>query len=160
MTDLHEKSQHTDSGTTWWITVARTAIIVIVGAVFLASGVLKFLHADSTSYTIVSYYLQSPDSQRALGCLEVALALWIFSVRMPRLAFAVSILAFIAFTWIIGIELNKTSPRACGCFELKPGFNDPERIRMGLWISVVRNIILVLISIFAILTTPDSQKDE
>jgi hypothetical protein len=137
------------------VTLLRAVATFIVAAVFLAAGVMK-LHTGDPGGTMVSRYFQGADGARAVGCIEVGLALWLISLRTPRLAGLVATIALLALSAAIGLELNRERPLPCGCLEARPGM-DPFVVRHGLWLSLARNGFLIVMALLTVALSPSEQ---
>lgn len=133
---------------------------ILVALVFVVAGVQK-LRVEDPAMTMVGRYISSPQAVRAIGCMEIGLALWLLSFRMPRLAPATAAVALAGFSVLIGIELGRgASALPCGCLEIRPGLTNPHEIRRGLWMSLGRNGLLILCALTAAgLATPDNRAE-
>lgn len=131
-------------------------LTLIVALVFAVAGVQKLRLPDPTA-TMIGRYVDSPQGVRAIGCMEIGMALWLLSFRTPRLAGGAAAIALIGFSVMIAVELNRgASALPCGCLETRPGLEAPHAIRRGLWISLARNGFLILCATGAAwLATPD-----
>jgi uncharacterized membrane protein YphA (DoxX/SURF4 family) len=119
-----------------WLTAT-----LLVAVTFFVAGSGKVL-APAANPSMVDRYLDSAQSIRAVGLIEVGLALWLISARTPRWAAAFAAFALTVFSILIAIELNRTRPLPCGCLPMVPGV-DSFAIRKGLWISLGRNVFLI-----------------
>jgi uncharacterized membrane protein YphA (DoxX/SURF4 family) len=116
---------------------------VIVAATFLLAGLGKIAWPTTAAPSMIDRYFPSGQSVRAVGLIEVGLALWLLSMRTPGWAAAFAGLVLAGFTALIIAELARTQPLPCGCLPSTPGAMDPFAIRKGLWIGVGRNVFLI-----------------
>ena len=115
----------------------------IVAAAFLLAGAGKIAWPTTAAPSMIDRYLPSGQSVRAVGLIEVGLALWLLSMRTPGWAAAFAGLVLTGFTALIVVELVRTQPLPCGCLPMTPAAMDPVAIRRGLWVGVGRNVFLV-----------------
>jgi uncharacterized membrane protein YphA (DoxX/SURF4 family) len=133
--------------------ILRWVCVIVVAGVFVLAGVGKVMNPDEAG-TMVGRYLKSPETIRAVGFCEVGLALWLISAYLQRFAMSVGVGVLVAFTLMIGVELQRSQPLPCGCLEATPGQMEPHAVRRGLWVSIGRNGVLVGLSVVAILLIP------
>jgi hypothetical protein len=127
---------------------------LIVAATFCVAGATKIIR-PAASPSMVDRYLPSAESVRAVGLIEVGMALWLVSLRTPRWAAGFAAVVLGAFTVLIAIELSRTAPLPCGCLPATPGGMDPFAVRRGLWIGGGRNVFLIgLCALSAVLAPP------
>jgi hypothetical protein len=138
--------------------ILRAVAILIVAGVFALAGVQK-IRSGNPGETMVGRYFTGADGVRALGCIEVGVALWMLSFRNPRLAGIVTAGILAAFGGLIAMELYRERPLPCGCLQTRPGAN-PFDVRTGLWISLARNVFLCFLALLSAWLTPanDSQQ--
>lgn len=127
--------------------ITRFVCVALVATVFVIAGYHKI--TGDSSFTMVSRALPSPQAVRALGFAEIGLALWLLSLKTPRLSAAVTLITLAGFTGLILLELNRSAPLPCGCLEVRPGA-DPFAVRAGLWASAGRNGILMILTTLSI----------
>ena len=75
---------------------------ILVALVFAAAGVQKVRKPDPTS-TMVGRYIDSPQGVRAIGFMELGMALWLLSFRTPRIANGAAAAALVGFLSLIHI---------------------------------------------------------
>jgi hypothetical protein len=138
--------------------ILRAVAILIVAGVFALAGIQKIRSGDPGE-TMVGRYFTGADGVRALGCIEVGLALWMLSFRNPRLAGLVTAGILAAFAGLIAMELLRERPLPCGCLQTRPGAN-PFDVRTGLWISLGRNVFLCLLALLSAWLTPGEDPSE
>jgi uncharacterized membrane protein YphA (DoxX/SURF4 family) len=123
-------------------TLLKWTATLIVAATFLLAGAGK-VASPSGALSLVDRYLSSAQSVRAVGLIEIGLALWLVSGRTPGWAAAFAGLSLAGFTGLIAVELSRTQPLPCGCLPTTPGAMDPFAVRKGLWIGIGRNVFLI-----------------
>ena len=121
---------------------------ILVALVFAAAGVQKIRNPDPFG-TMLGHYVDTKQGVTAVGCMEIGLALWLLSFRTPRLASSFAAIALVAFTLLIVFELSRNAPLPCGCLEATPGAENPQSIRQGLYVSIGRNVFLILCALVA-----------
>ena len=130
----------------------RWCATIVVALVFAAAGCKKLITADA-GVTMVGRYLPTPSGVRALGCMEVAMALWLLSGRNPKLAPATAAAILIGLSLLIGAELQRNAPLPCGCLPTFPG-EDPFAARRELWVGVARNGFLIVLCVLTAALVP------
>lgn len=120
---------------------------LVVGAVLLAAGLLKFGHFDSLASTIAAFRLPLLTPQViaplsiAIPCLEVLLGAYLVLGLFTRVAAIVAVLEFLLFAGAIASLVIRGIPAACGCF-------GPGDTRPASWEEVARDLILAVLAAF------------
>lgn len=134
----------------------RWVATAIVAATFLVAGASKVWHPDA-GVTMVGRYLRTPNAVRALGCMEIAMALWLLTGRNARLAPVTAAAALAGMALLIGAELQRNAPLPCGCLPMRPGVLDPFAARRGLWVSLGRNAFLIVLCGMSAALAPEEE---
>ncbi|MBV8222034.1 MAG: DoxX family membrane protein [Candidatus Eremiobacteraeota bacterium] len=126
----------------WLPLIAR----IVVGAVFLAAGVLKVGHAADLGSTIVAFRLDLPPafvgfSAIALPLFEIVLRVYLLLGWQLRIVSLVSVALLAVFIAALSSVVVRGIPTPCGCFG--PRETDPVT-----WWTVARDGAAIVPAIY------------
>lgn len=123
-----------------WLPRVLTAFRLILGAVFLTSGALKVLDAQSFVATLPLYHLPGwlTPAGALLPTVETILGIALLMGVVPKLTALATLVALGLFSTLLVVGILGGDLASCGCFgrllETSPG------------IALIRNLVLVLLA--------------
>jgi uncharacterized membrane protein YphA (DoxX/SURF4 family) len=144
-----------------WVSSWVTAVYLIVAGLMKVPALI-----DPAATTQANLFSRWTAAHPALPGLvvagEVLLGMWLMSGLFRRAALSVALMAMMLFLGVVGAELRKDDPVACGCLGGSSAKQRPEDVRHDLQISGGRNALLVfaLFTSLALLSTGRTGKTD
>ncbi|WP_372796259.1 MauE/DoxX family redox-associated membrane protein [Pontiella sp.] len=131
---------------------------IILGATFLAAGYHKVMDPPAFAAAVRAYELLPnglvPISALFFQWLEIVCGVCLLAVPRLRVAALWTVLVLlILFSGAIGINLLRGMEISCGCFSTAPHTQPMS------WMSVVRNLLLMLMAGMALTARKRSRRD-
>jgi uncharacterized membrane protein YphA (DoxX/SURF4 family) len=127
------------------------ALRFILATVFILSGFPKLMSRPAFERAITKYRVLPAVFSRALSFLvpfvEVSAAAMLALGIATRVGAVILVVALIAFTAVIGVNLIRRRVIDCGCF-------GPAAPRKITWVSVTRNLALIAIAVEVAVRAP------